>query len=66
MSVRATRCDLEKVGKKIKGTKRKYTWEFEIDGKKHIIEFFASLSGKKKIVHNKKDIHEENKMTTSF
>ena len=41
----------------IKSSKVKYTWKFEINETKHIIELFnAKLSGKKRILHNSKEV----------
>lgn len=43
------------VGKKVKTSKRKYTWEFSLSGVKHVLEVFVSgWSGKFKIYLNNK------------
>jgi len=67
MSVKAGNYKIENVGKKIKESKKKFTWELEIEGKKHLLELWASLaSGKKRLCHNKKDIYEEKNVTKSW
>ena len=43
------------IGKNIKSSKKKYTWNFLINSSDHLVELFASfLTGKKQIIHNNK------------
>jgi hypothetical protein len=48
-----TNCRYEEkdVGKAIKSTKRKFRWDFIINGKDHFVELYDSkLTGKKKVI----------------
>ena len=50
----------KEVGKTIKSSKVKHTWEITLDGKHHIVELFNSkLSGKLKIVKDNTTIFYE-------
>lgn len=41
----------EDVGRIVKGSKRKYTWQFSFNGGKHFIDLFESkMSGRRKVV----------------
>ena len=43
-------------------TKKRYIWRFVLDEKEHAIELYnSSLSGKKKILHNGRNIYEKRK-----
>jgi hypothetical protein len=45
--------DEANVGRRIKSTKKKLCWRFELDGKEHVIDFYISrLSGKRTILLN--------------
>lgn len=51
LKVSDCRFEEKDVGKAFKSTKRKFRWEFKIDGKCHYVELYDSkLSGKKKVV----------------
>lgn len=49
MSIKAISYNIESVGKTIKDSKKKFTWNLEIDKKKVLVEFWASIKGSKKI-----------------
>lgn len=52
----------EQCGKRLVDSKKKYFWEFQIDGEEYRIELLCSfLSGKKKVLLNGVEIHNEKK-----
>jgi len=55
--VKPLRYEIADVGKRVKQSKKKHTWLFEINGEKHRLDFFDSrVSEKKKVTHNGVDI----------
>eukprot|EP00742_Colponemidia_sp_Colp-10_P001436 GILJ01001545.1.p1 GENE.GILJ01001545.1~~GILJ01001545.1.p1 ORF type:complete len:569 (+),score=92.58 GILJ01001545.1:39-1709(+) len=51
------------VGKRVKKSKRKYTWKVDLDSTHHTIELYASfLSGKKAVYQDGRPIHESAKI----
>ncbi len=51
LKVSDCRFEEKDVGKAFKSTKRKFRWEFKINGTTHYVELYDSkLSGKKKII----------------
>jgi hypothetical protein len=45
--------DLSNVGKRIKSSKKRLSWRFELDGTEHLVEFYVSrFSGKRTILLN--------------
>jgi hypothetical protein len=41
------------VGRRVKSTKKKYTWRFELAGREYILDLYVSkLSGKRKVLLN--------------
>lgn len=66
-SVIAISFNIREIGKKIKRTKKEYTWNFKIDFHEHFIRFYYSfLSGKRKLLYDDKKILEENKLGLSY
>jgi hypothetical protein len=67
MSIKAIYYDSEKLGKTFKGSKKKFTWKFELDGMQHTIEFMVSvITGKKKVFQDGKLVFKQQKVTKSF
>lgn len=57
------------VGKNIKSTKKQYVWRFKLasDNKEHCVELFnSSISGKKKILWNRKILYDDNIFKGAF
>jgi hypothetical protein len=51
LKVSDCRFEEKDVGKAFKSTKRKFRWEFKINGNSHFVELYDSkLSGKKKVI----------------
>ena len=49
--VRALFSDVNKVGKRIKASKKKFTWKFSVDSREHTIDMYVStLTGKRKVL----------------
>ena len=54
------------VGRRIKSTKIRYVWEFELEKKKYVIDLFISrLSGKRKILVNG-DLHANERKSSAY
>lgn len=49
--VKALFSDVNKVGKRIKASKKKFTWKFSVDSREHTVDMYVStLSGKRKVL----------------
>lgn len=49
--VRALFSDVNKVGKRIKASKKKFTWKFSVDSREHTVDMYVStLTGKRKVL----------------
>lgn len=49
--VKALFSDVNKVGKRIKASKKKFTWKFSVDSREHTIDMYvSSLSSKRKVL----------------
>ena len=49
--VKALFSDVNKVGKRIKASKKKFTWKFSVDNREHTVDMYvSSLSGKRKVL----------------
>ena len=57
-SIRALRFDVDEVGKHVKGSKKRFTWEVALKDKHHILVLdFSFVSGKVKITCDRKIMH---------
>jgi hypothetical protein len=53
--IQALKFDMEEVGKHVKGSKKRYTWEVALNKKSHVIVLdFSFISGKVKITVDRK------------
>lgn len=67
MSIRATKYEVEDLGKYFKSSKKKYKWYFQLDNKDHFLELeFSYLSGKRKLMLDGRNLHESIMLTSSF
>ena len=57
--IKALRFDIEDIGKHVKGSKKRFTWDFSLNGRAHVIVLdFSFISGKVKLVVDRKNILE--------
>lgn len=50
--------DVRNVGKVISSSKKKYTWLFRLDGTEHIVEFYKSKKGNRRIFMNNDKVYD--------
>lgn len=50
--------DVRKVGKLIASSKKKYTWVFRFNGTEHIVEFYKSKQGNRRIFMNNEKVYD--------
>ena len=57
--IKAIRFDVEEIGKHVKASKKRFTWNFSLNGRSHTISLdFSFVSGKVKLVVDRKSILE--------
>lgn len=57
--IKAIKFDAEDIGKHVKGSKKRFTWNFSLNSRNHtVILDFSFISGKVKLVVDRKNILE--------